>query len=553
MKKQTSTRGFAVLSMASLICKVLSFVYLPIQAMLVHDGGNGVISAGLKLYILIYSLSNAGLPVIISKFVSERVEIGDFRGSRTVFKNAFILMLGLGIVATLFTFFGSGFLADWCGMVEAKLMFMFIAPTFLFTAVSCSMRGYFQGRHYMTPTAVSQIIEQIINSALTAILEIAFFNYAQRIGQDSITYTAAGSAVGTALAAAGAAGYLVFIFLLIYRKQRIREYTTQNYTGETIQTITVYKQLIRFSIPAIISCIAASATDIIDTKSCIPLLLAGHFTQSEAYALFGIYSTKYQRLLTLPVIFVSPLVTAMIPALAAARARGDKAGFHSQIEESFKLNFLVVFPIVAGLTFLAKPIITVIFLSQNDGALFVIAGTWMAILITIQSVQSGVLFALDKPLIAPLTLIAGMVIKIIVNYLLIPIHSINIYGALVGNAIAWAIAIALNTMFIRHHMPMKLRTWPAMLKPGLASLLMGALCLGIFTVGNSIFSILQFGTIAANDIAIAITIPLGATLYFAMLILSGSLQKDDLSKLPMGAYINKVCRRIPMLKAALDK
>ena len=175
MKRQDSAKGFAILSMASVICKVFAFIYLPIQAMLVHDSGNGVISAGFKLYAFIYALTNAGLPVIISKFVSERVELGDYRGTRTIQKSAFRLMLLFGTISSLFTFFASGFLAKWCGMAEAKLMVMCIAPTFLFTSVSCALRGYFQGRHNMSPTAFSQIIEQIINSLMTVLLEVFFF------------------------------------------------------------------------------------------------------------------------------------------------------------------------------------------------------------------------------------------------------------------------------------------------------------------------------------------------------------------------------------------
>ena len=111
IKRQTSAKGFAILSAASVICKVLAFIYLPVQAMLVHDSGNGVISAGYKLYAFIYALTNAGLPVVISKFVSERAELGDYRGTRTVFRSAFLLMLSFGILSALFTYFAAGFLA----------------------------------------------------------------------------------------------------------------------------------------------------------------------------------------------------------------------------------------------------------------------------------------------------------------------------------------------------------------------------------------------------------------------------------------------------------
>jgi stage V sporulation protein B len=552
MKKQTSSKGFAVLSAASLICKVFSFVYLPIQAMLVHDNGNGVISAGFKLYIFIYTLTNAGLPVIISKFVSERAELGDFRGSRLVLKCAFTLIMAFGAVSALFTYLGSGLLAAWCEMPESKLMFMVIAPTFLFTSVACSLRGYFQGRHNMTPTAVSQIIEQIINSVLTAVLEIVFFNYAQSVGEDTIAYTAAGSAAATALAAIGSAAFLSVMFLLVTRRQRRREYRRQQYDGPTVTPRSVYGQILRFCIPAVISCLASSATDIIDTKSCIPLL-SGHFTQLQAYALFGIYSTKYQRLLTLPVMFAAPLVTAMIPSLAAAKARRDYKGFRRQVSEGIKINYTVAMPIVAGLTFLAKPIISVIFTTQNEGAPMIVFAMWIALLIAMQTLQSGVLVSLNRPLAAPVNLLAGMAVKILCNYVLIPIPQINIYGALIGNALAWAISIALNQRAINRIMKRKQRSWRFMVLPGFASVVMGLFCLGLYTVLNFALGLLGAGFLLANDVSVLLTIPFGAAVYFAVMIRSGGLTMKDIQRLPMGSRIGSLCRRVPFLRAGREE
>ena len=121
MKKQSSSKGFAILSTASIICKVLSLVYLPIQTLLASDSGNAVISSGYKLYLFIYALTNAGLPVVISKFVSEQVTIGDYRSSRKTLRSAFVLMLSFGIVSTIFTFMAANLLADWCDTRQQDL------------------------------------------------------------------------------------------------------------------------------------------------------------------------------------------------------------------------------------------------------------------------------------------------------------------------------------------------------------------------------------------------------------------------------------------------
>lgn len=548
MKRQTSSKGFAVLGAASLICKVLAFVYLPVQAMLVHDSGNGVISAGYKLYILIYTLTNAGLPLIISKFISERVELGDYKGARVIFRSAFSLMLAFGIVSSLFTFFASGFLAAWCGMSEAKLMFMFIAPTFLFTSVSCSLRGYFQGRHNMTPTALSQIIEQLVNSICTAGLEILFFHYATNMSKNPITYTAAGSASATVLAAAASAFFLSRVYFSDREKQGRYELENQTYVGPDMHTLEIYRQILKFSIPAVISCLATSSIDIIDTRSCIPMLLKGGFDTMQAYSLFGIYSTKYQRLLTLAVLFAAPLVTATIPSLSAAIARRDYRSYLRQVREGFRLNFIVVLPLATALSFLSQPIITVIFASQNQGALLVSIGIWTSLLTTVQTLQNGILISLNKPLIPPLALLTGMIAKVACNYLLIPIHTLNIYGALIGNVCAFIISISINQYCIRKLLGRKLHVARYSILPGIAAMMMGALSLGFYTALHRLFGLFIAHAVLASDLAMLLTIPFGGVVYFILISRLGIITRSDVDRMPMSRFILAASRHIPFAK-----
>ncbi|MBP1737422.1 MAG: polysaccharide biosynthesis protein [Oscillospiraceae bacterium] len=553
MKRQSSGKSFAILSAASVICKVLAFVYLPIQALLVHDSGNGVISAGFKLYAFIYAMTNAGLPVVISKFVSERDELGDYRGIQTTFRTAFTMMMTMGIISTLFMFFASGFLADWCGMPEAKLMFMGIAPTFLFSSLSCAMRGYFQGRRNMTPTAISQIIEQIINSLCTVLFEVLFFRYAQSVGEDTITYTAIGSAAATVTAAAGSAAFLAVMYFVVFRRQRRVEQSKQTYHGPGVTYSDVFRRMLTFSIPAIIGCIATSAGDIIDTKSCIPLLMRNHLTSDEAYALFGIYSTKYQRLLTLPCLFAAPLVASMIPSLSAALSRRDSKYFRHKIREGYQLNYIVVMPIAMGLTFLAQPILTLIFTTQNAGAPVVISGIWMTLLISAYSIQSGVLISLNRPFVAPAALLLSMAAKIACNYILIPIASINIYGAVIGNALSWLITVLVNQHVIDRILRKRQGAWRYAILPGISSLVMGALCAGVFAALDFVLGLTPLHAVAASDLALLVTIPFGAVVYFKMMIRLGGITVGDLKKIPMGNKCIALMRKIPFLRSDLKE
>ena len=139
------------------------------------------------------------------------------------------------------------------------------------------------------------------------------------------------------------------------------------------------------------------------------MLQVAGFSADQASALFGIYATKYQKLFAIAAItFSTPLVTSMIPSLSAALAQNNRKQFLHKIRESYRLIFLTVMPIIAGFTFLAQPIITLVFARQNAGSTLLVFGMWFAVLNTIQVVQSGILIAMGHPLVSPVTTIIGM-------------------------------------------------------------------------------------------------------------------------------------------------
>ena len=550
--KQSSAKGFAVLSSASVICKLLSLVYLPFQTWVVGDVGNGIINIGFTLYLFIYQMTNAGLPLVISKFVSENLARGDYRSAQRTFRSAFTVMMSTSVISAALTFGCAGWVATvYSHTPQAAMMLRTIAPTFLFTAVSCSLRGYYQGHHDMKPTAVSQVIEQLLNTVFTVVFILLFSNYAVRIHADRLAYSAAGFAVGTLLGAAGSAVYLVFLYFHVGREKRAEALRGQTYDAPVIGTFEIYRLLIVYSVPAVINVIASSAVSMIDVNSCTWMMELGGRTVQQATALYGIYSTKYLRLMTLATMFAAPLVTWMIPSISAALVRGDRKYFRYKINESYKLVSIITMPVVAGLTFLAQPILTVIFIHRNAGADVVAFGTWVAILSIVQTIQAGVLMAMGHPLLPPVTTLAGIAAKVACNYLLIRVPAINIYGAIAGNALSWLIAIVLNQMIIRHYAGRRLRFMRYMVVSGVASVLMGVFCFGLFHGLFALAGLVLPGGVLVSDICTLITAAVGALFYFTLMIKTGGVKTDDLRKLPMGSRLYALLVRVPFLRRDL--
>jgi stage V sporulation protein B len=177
LKKQTTTKGFAILSMAGIINKVLALVYFPIQLYILGNVGNGIAGAGYNIYIFIFYLSNAGLLNVISKLVSEQIALNNYKNSQKIFKVAGLTLATSGMVFSIFMALGCREIAAINNMPKAYLTVLAVAPAVFFASISSAFKGYFQGFSNVVPTAVSQILEQIVNSTLTIAFMAIFIKY----------------------------------------------------------------------------------------------------------------------------------------------------------------------------------------------------------------------------------------------------------------------------------------------------------------------------------------------------------------------------------------
>lgn len=554
MKQQSTSKGFAILSVSTMLIKVLALVYLPIQSAVMHDYGNAIIAAGMYLYTFIYSLTNVGLPSIISKMVAERSALGDYRSTQRILRCASLILGILGVAATLFTYLGSGALASYVAFpAEAKLMFQVIAPTFLFSCVSCALRGYFQGRQNMVPTAIAQLLEQVVNTVFTAVFIWVLYNVAKHAGADPYTFGAAGSSVGTVLGAVASALFLAYLFTVLFRSQRHRELNEQTYVGPMLQNREIYREIVRYAIPAIIGSFAANAPGLIDAYTCKRSLMQGGLSDFVASGLYGVYSTQFSRLFTVAIGFTNPLVITMVPAIASALAVENHKLFRYRLTESYKLVYMLMIPIVFGMMFLAKPTITLVFFHRNNGSDLVIFGVWTAVLSVIAAVQSGLLLAGGAPLAGPMNTLVGMVPKILCNVLLIPLHAVNIKGAIIGNAAGWLVTIVLNDRVAHQRLHVGSCGFRSLRAPVFGSAVMGVACWGIYSALYAPFAPRHSTqmNIAASDFSLLVTVVIGIFIYFSVMIKIGGVMPEDIVKMPMGSRLLRVLRKIPFLKKNL--
>lgn len=540
--KQTTTKGFAILSLAGIINKFLALAYLPIQTMIVGNYGNGIISAGYKIYILIFALSNAGVPVAISKLISERTALGDYKGAQKILRIAGLMLISLGVFFCSVMLIGAGWISKQIEQPNAKLMLLALAPTLLFTSISAIFRGYYQGRQNMIPSALSQVIEQALNSVLTVVFAALLIKYGIKIA-------AAGTTIGTSVGALGAALFLVFLYKK-NKHQRIDEIKRSNYIGPKVTNTEVIKQILAYALPAILGLVAVNASEIIDLKFGVSRMIVGGISSSHATELYGILTNQYQRILNLPLAITASLPAALIPAIAYASASKDLSLLYRKISESFKVVLMITIPSAVGLSILAKPIITLVFFSTklNQGSDLMQIGSWVMVFMAIIYVQTATLIGIGKAYIPPVNMLIGMTFKLIANYFLIVIPSINIKGAVIGSTLGFIITCVLNQIVIRKSTGLSVKYAAISYRPIIASVIMGSVAYSLFYLSDKFLFILIKNSLLVNDISVLIAVLAGASLYVLILLFTKAIDSDDIIKLPWGNKINILLNKTNILK-----
>ena len=519
MKEQSVSKGFAVLSAAGLIVKVLSFLYIPFLIAIIDNPGYGIYMAAYSVYVFIYVLTNSGVPVAISKLISELTAKKNYKDAVRSFKIARSLLLVLGTVMSLLLLAAAKPLAVLVKFPEAHLAIMALSPTLLFTAIASAYRGYFQGRGNMTPTAISQILEQVINTVFTLLFAYLLLPY-------GIAAACAGGTIGTSLGALVAAVYLVISY-----RRNCKFIVGKGEAHLPVQRLS-YEQLMRriidYSVPITLSVGLTYAGNLIDTWNTKSRLLAAGFSDESASALFG-YLSRYVQLMNVPIALITSLAAAIIPAIAGALAVKNRELTQNRINYAFRLCMLIAIPSAAGLAVLSRPIYA--FIGFGESYRIMMYGAIVLVLMCIVQIQNSVLQSCGKLYVVTFNLLWGIIIKVVLNYFLITIPDINIYGAIIGSVVGYTLPLILNGIAINRFLKVRMNLASIALKPAVSSVAM-SLGAGLCYLGLS--KLLSFAGegYLTNAIAVIAAIGVGGMLYFYVLVLMGGITAEDLNSVP---------------------
>ncbi len=363
-KKETFMQGVMTLIFSQVLIKLLGLVYVLYLTNRegFGDKGNGIVAAGYQIYAMLLTISSIGVPNAISKMVSERIAVGDYKGGHRIFKIAFATFAIIGLIGSLMLFLGAHMIATyWLQIPEAEMTLVALSPAIFFVAISSVMRGYFNARQSIRATARSQTIEQIFKTTLTIILvEIVAI-----ISNVSTMWMAGGATLATTLATFAGFGYLY-----LYYKTRTKEIAneikqTVNYKYERVKTII--KRILIVSIPIALTAIMSSINKNIDSFTVVRSLKQ-FMSEEMALSQYGILSGKVDTLITLPMSINVAFATALVPAISAAKARKDNKEIKEKTSFSLLTSMLIGIPCTVGMCLFAGPILNLLFPNAAAGA-----------------------------------------------------------------------------------------------------------------------------------------------------------------------------------------
>ena len=496
--------------------------------------GQSYYGAAYPVYQLFYVIATAGFPVAISRMVSERVAKGDYINAEKSYSLALKATFIISSIAFCLCFFGAGVIADIIKNPGAEASIRAISIALFFTPFVASLRGYFQGNQIMEPTAVSQVIEQMVRVATGLVLAFMFY-------KTNLKYAAAGATFGAS------AGMIAAMFVLFYIRSRYREQRKANIKKSVMVTETTrerLRELFRIVIPITIGSAIIPLMMTIDAAVIMRRLQATGWNLAESQQFYGLISGYCDPLVNLPVVFIDAICISLIPAVTRAFTLKIKSDLDGNVRTGLKTMMIIAVPCTIGLISLAKPILTLLYYKKQEEAIMAVPTMQilafgiitLAVMRTLSSSLQGI-GKVNQPVI---NLFIGAVVKIAITYVLVGIPGINIKGAAVGTVAAYLTAAILNYRDMRKYVDLEIDFAGVFARPFLAAAIMGVSAIMIYH--------LVYALHPSNLIATAVAIMCAVFVYFVMVFLTKAITKEEIALVPKGELIWKIATKMHLAK-----
>lgn len=532
MSKDTFLRGALILTVAGIVVKIIGSANRILLSRLLGGEGIGLYQMAYPIYLLALSVSSAGIPVAISIIVAEKVALSDFRGASRVFRISLVLLTVTGILFTFLLYFGAGWLIEQQFVRDPRAYYAIaaLAPAIFFVTVLSSYRGYFQGLQMMTPTAISQIFEQLIR--VITMIYLAY--YLLPLG---LEYAAAGASFGAGPGAV--AGLLVLIcFYWRYRVDLKEKIKTQPMMQQEASGKIIVR-LVKLALPVSLANIMLPVVASIDLLIVPARLEVAGYTVGQATELFGYLTGMAIALINVPTILTGSLASSLVPAISEAFTLHNHQRIYQQTALAMKIANLITIPSFVGMYLLATPLSQMLYGTPNAGVSIAILSGGVVCL-GIHQVTTGVLQGLGHTAIPLINMVISAVVKIFMSYILTAMPSLGIKGAAWATVFDFGVVSILNMYFVYRYVGFSVDIKDTV-KTIFATLIMGGIVLLTYdSIMSSTFH---------NTLATLLSVCVGSIAYGVMVLLLGGIQQRDMERLPkVGLWLATTLGKLGILR-----
>ena len=535
-KKNTLVKNASILMVATLISRIIGLIYRRPLGAILGSVGLGYYGYASNLYSVLLLISSYSIPMAISKIVSERLAKKQYKNAHKIFRGALMYALIVGGIAALFAFFGGSFLLP-ANQQNAIPALKVLAPTILLSAILGVFRGYFQAHHNMTPTSVSQILEQIMNAIVSILAAwILISSLAPEGGTQASIYGAVGGTLGTGAGVVIGLIFMLFVYSVnkpTFRKRCLHDTHKQEESYEK-----VFKLIILMITPVILTTFINNASGYIDSY-----LYAGiqgwHGIDADAIsAAYGEYSNYYMPIINIPLALASASSSAMMPEVAGAYALKDYKSANRKINQTMRLTMFLCIPSTVGLTVLAQPIMGVLFPSASELATkLLFTGSIYVIFTAVCTVSGCALQAIGKQRVALINAAISLGANIVVlAIMLVVAPGLDIYAVMIAGIVFSIVYCVLNSMVMTKCLGFRTEVKKTYIEP-----IMGAVVLAVAVA--IVYYVLFYAT-RRPFIGLVVAIIVGIIVYMIAYVKFSKTSPEELKRYPMGTKMVMILRKI---------
>ena len=543
--KKNLLKQAGILAIAGIISRIIGLLYGSPLAAIIGDEGNGYYGAAYAVYTIVLLVSSYSIPSAMSKIISGKLAVKEYKNAHKIFKCAIIYVLIVGGVGSLVLFFA----ADILVAGRSATVLRFFAPTIFLFGFLGVLRGYFQAHRTMVPTSVSQLLEQIFNAIVSVGGAIILTSIAGAEDPSKrAVYGAIGSALGT-----GAGVLIALLFMLfVYNVNRpdIKK-RVQKDTHDEMGNSEIYKMIFLIVTPFILStCIYNLSTFLNSTLFSRILMHVKNMDESAVAYMYGIFNRKAMVITNLPIALASAAASAMIPEVSTTFAKGDADGAGNTVSKVTRIILMISIPCAVGLFALARPVMMILFpqwASLDEASMLLRFLAITVVFYSLSTVTNAVLQGIGRVNVPVLNALFALILQTVVLSILLIYTDLGDIALCIVTILYSFMMCVLNNIFMHKYLPVYYDLKKTYLYPSVSALVMGVAAFGVYELFEFLFSFIISSKYFANLFATFVAVFVAAFVYFAVLIKSGGATEDDIKRFPKGASIAGILKKIKLL------